>query len=141
MPPIPPPQRQRFSAGVPADWGYGHAIDWRFVGGGFDRIGPATVWTRVRLPLIDGQEPSSLQRMVIVADSANGLSAELDFGAWLFVPTSFSLTVHRHLVGEWMLLDATTRIETSGVGMANADLADPDGRLGVITQPLVVARR
>jgi hypothetical protein len=141
IPPIPDPGPQRYFPGTAPGWGYGNAIDWRFVRGGYDQPGPATVWTRTRLPLIAGEEPSALERMIIVADSANGLSTELAFDKWLFVPTCFSLTLHRHLEGEWMLVDAHSRIGAHGIGMAHAELADTRGPLGVITQSLLVAPR
>lgn len=141
VPPIPPEAEQRYFAGVDPEWGYGRAIDWRFIDGGYDRPGPGRAWARVRLPLVAGEAPTGLQQMVTVADSANGLSAELDLAQWLFVPTSFSLTLHRHLAGEWLLLDTRTRIGTDGVGMTHGELFDTTGPLGVITQPLFVARR
>src|SRR4029079_12712067 len=34
---------------------YGAALEWRFVRGGYDRSGPATVWTRCRIPLVRGE--------------------------------------------------------------------------------------
>ena len=33
---------------------YGDALEWRFVIGGFGELGPATVWTRSRIPLVQG---------------------------------------------------------------------------------------
>ncbi len=33
---------------------YGDAVEWRFTDGGFDQLGPGTVWTRCRIPLVQG---------------------------------------------------------------------------------------
>ncbi|MEY9214616.1 hypothetical protein ABH917_004062 [Thermobifida halotolerans] len=39
------------------DWGYGEAVEWRYTRGGHgENSGEADVWTRVRIPLIEGGE-------------------------------------------------------------------------------------
>ena len=43
--------------------------------GGFLEPGPATVWMRMRQPLVAGEEPTPLQRTLIAADVGNGISA------------------------------------------------------------------
>ena len=43
--------------------------------------GPATVWMRMRDPLVAGEEPTPLQRVLVAADSGNGVSATLDLAA------------------------------------------------------------
>ncbi|WP_162451786.1 thioesterase family protein [Phytoactinopolyspora mesophila] len=141
LPSIPPAARPQDFPGLNHEWGYAKAIDWRFVTGAFDQLGAVSVWTRVAPSLVPGEEPTGLQRMMIVADSANGLSAELEFTRWLFVPTSLALTVHRQLEGEWMLLDAHSRIGSSGLGLSHAEIADSTGPVGMVTQSLFVAPR
>ena len=44
------------------------------------------------MPLVAGEEPTGLQRVLAVADSANGVSAVLPLGDWLFINPE--LTVH-----------------------------------------------
>jgi hypothetical protein len=138
---LPAAQPQGYFTGVHADWGYGKAIEWRFQSGGFNELGPAQVWARPRLPLVAGEGSTGLQRTLIVADSTNGLSAELDLQKWLFIPPSLGLTLYREPDDEWLLLDARTRIDPRGIGMAQATLSDRDGEFGVATQPLLVQRR
>src|SRR5699024_9947207 len=58
VPGLPPEQPQQFFTDVSPSWGYGRAIEWRFVTGGYDKLGPAQVWARLRVPLVDG-EPTS----------------------------------------------------------------------------------
>src|SRR5215470_11669235 len=53
-PPLPGPQPQRYFADLPS-FGYGEALEWRFVEGGFSTGGPSTVYARPRLPLVDGE--------------------------------------------------------------------------------------
>jgi hypothetical protein len=142
----PPPERpddpaRTFLPGVSPSWPYGRAIDWRFVHGGYDELGPASVWARTRLPLIDDEHTSGLQRMAIVAESANGLSSELDIRDWLYVPSSITLTSGRHQQGDWLHLDAYALISGDGTGTAHARLSDEHGPLGSCSQPLLVAPR
>jgi hypothetical protein len=139
--PVPAPQPQRYLHTADPDWGYGRAIDWRFVEGGFTELGPARVWTRVKVPLVEGESSSGLQRMLVVADSVNGLSAVLDPADWLFVPPGLTVHARRVDAGEWLFIDATTVIDSSGVGLAQATMSDGRGQLGSVTQPLMVQRR
>lgn len=142
LPAIPEaPTQTRFFAGVPEDWGYGRAIDWRFVTGGYDANGPAEVWTRVRIPLVAGERTGAVSQMLIVADSTNGVSGELPMAEWLFIPPTVNLTVQRPAASEWMLLDARSTIGPNGVGLAQAQMYDEQGFIGVVAQPLLVARR
>jgi Acyl-CoA thioesterase C-terminal domain/Acyl-CoA thioesterase N-terminal domain len=140
-PAVPPAGERRFFPGVSPDWGYGNAIDWRFVEGGYDAPGPASVWTRVRIPLVAGEHTSPLARMLVVADSTNGLSAELPIADWFFIPPTLSVTVQRAPEQEWMWLEAHSTIGPHGVGLAQGTMADRHGLLGVVTQPLMVAPR
>ena len=82
----------------------------RFAAGGWDEPGPATVWTRLRVPVVAGEEPSRPQRVLAVADSANGVSAVLPFGDWLFINPELTVHLRRAARGEWICLDAETTI-------------------------------
>ena len=71
-PRLPPAQEQHYFAGL-TDWGYGESIEWRFTEGGYDTLGRAGVWTRVRPALIAGQPITPLARTLIVAASVVGM--------------------------------------------------------------------
>ncbi len=121
--------------------GYLQALEWRFVRGHFTTTGPATVWARQVVPLVADEEPSPLQRVLLVADSGNGISSELDLTRWHFINPELTVHLHREAVGEWVCLDAATTISTDGVGLATSVLSDLDGPLGVGAQSLLVAPR
>jgi hypothetical protein len=141
MPPnMPPPQKQEFFAGL-ENFGYGQAIEWRFVKGGFNDLGPGAAWTRPRVPLIEGEEMTGLQRLLVVADAANGLSAELPLEKFLFVPPSLTVTIQRFPKGQWVFIDAQSEISSDGVGETHALLADEKGFLGSAAQCLLVTPR
>jgi hypothetical protein len=138
---LPPPIPGTAGRAMP-DWGYGEAIEWRFTEGGFDEpAGAAKVWTRVRLPLVDGEEITGTARALIVADSANGLSAALPISEWLSIPPAMTTTLMRPAEGEWVHLACRTDLTADGLGLTHGDLSDGGGRLGVVSQPLLVRRR
>ena len=125
------------------DWvdGYLSAVEWRFARGHFMERGPAAAWTRLRVPLVPDEEPSPLQRVLVVADSGNGISSELNMRKWHFINPELTVHLHREPVGEWVCLDAATTISSAGVGLATSVLSDLDGPIGVGAQTLLVARR
>jgi hypothetical protein len=123
------------------DVGYHTAMECRFVEGGFTDVGPASVWMRMRQPLVAGEEPSPLQRVLAAADSGNGVSAALDFTRFVFVNTDLTVHLHRLPRGDWVHLAARTVVQPHGVGLAESVLSDADGPIGRSLQTLFVARR
>ena len=135
-------------AGEPKDFfdtgqsvGYHTAMEYRFVAGGFLEPGPAIVWMRMRHPLIAGEPPSPLQRVLIAADSGNGVSATLDWRRYLFINVDLTVQLHTLPVGEWVCLDAITIPQPTGVGLADTALYDERGAIGRATQTLLVGER
>ncbi len=140
VPALPPEQPQERFFGLP-DWGYGSAVEWRFTRGSFDQLGRAAVWSRVRIPLIAGETLRPLDRLLLVVDSANGLSGELSPHEWLFVPPTLSVALARYPVGDWTYMEARTTLGDDGLGVTSARYADQRGTLGAGSQALLVERR
>jgi hypothetical protein len=141
LPALPDPHPQVYFPGLRSDWGYGNAIEWRFVRGSLRELGPADVWARVRIPLVEGAELDGLSRALIIADSTNGLSAELPLAGYLSIPPGLAVTLDRYPRGEWVYLNARTRLTSRGIGHAEGWLGDADGRLGLVAQPLLIEKR
>jgi hypothetical protein len=139
-PRLPGPQPQQLFPEVPS-FGYGEALEWRFVDGGFHLLGPATVYARPRIPLIAGEPISPLGRLLLLVDSANGISAALPVSRYTFVPVELTVTVVRHPRTEWVGMRAKTTIAGDGVGQTHAELFDEAGFLGTAIQTLFVAPR
>ncbi|HEY7256610.1 MAG TPA: thioesterase family protein [Solirubrobacterales bacterium] len=143
--PAPPPGPDRgsepefFETGQ--DTGYHTAMEWRSVGGGFREPGPATVWMRMRHPLLPDEEPSPLQRTLIAADVGNGISAVLDWRRQLFINVDLSVHLERMPEGEWVCVDAVTLPHEHGIGTAESVLFDRRGRIGRAVQSLLLAER
>ncbi len=123
------------------DCGFSRATEWRPVKGGHNQLGATTSWTRLRYPLVEGEVTSPAQRLIAAADSANGISSPLDIRHWQFIPPSLSIHSLRSAQGEWICLDATTLLQTEGVGLTIATLFDEKGMVGRSDQPLLISQR
>ena len=123
------------------DVGYHTAMEYRFLRGAFADPGPALVWMRMLHPLVLGEEPSPLQRVLVAADSGNGVSATLDWTRYLFINVDLTVHLHRPLAGEWVCLDAITIPEPWGVGLADTALYDDRGPIGRAAQTLLIDER
>ncbi len=123
------------------DVGWHTAMDYRFIHGAFTEPGPALAWLRMKVPLVAGEEPSPLVRVLLAADSGNGVSAALDYHRYLFINLDLSVHLHRMPQGEWICLDALTLPERNGIGLADAALWDERGRIGRAAQTLLVGER
>jgi hypothetical protein len=121
--------------------GYHSAVEYRFVEGAFRERGPATVWMRMGVLLLPGEEPTPLQRLLVVADSGNGVSAALDWKRYVFINVDLSVHLHRMPEGEWVCLDAVTLPETNGIGITDTALLDQRGPIGRAAQTLLVGER
>jgi len=121
--------------------GYHTAMEYRFVRGGFADPGPAVAWMRMRVPLVHGEEPTPLDRVLVAADSGNGVSATLDWSRFLFINVDLTVHLHRPPMGEWVCLDAITIPERSGIGIADTALYDERGPLGRAVQTLLIDAR
>jgi hypothetical protein len=140
---LPPPEEAREESFFPIgqEHGYHSAMEMRFVSGAWLEPGPATVWLRMRQPLVVGEEPSPLQRALVVADVGNGVSASLDFSRFLFINVDLTAQLERMPEGEWIGIDAVTLPQRSGVGSSDSVLFDRGGRIGRALQTLLISER
>jgi hypothetical protein len=112
----------------------------RFVRGAFDRLGPSTVWIKLAVPVVDGEDPTPMQRAAAAADFTNGVSTELPFGQFLFINPDLTVALDRPPEGQWIGLEARTAIGAPGTGVAQSLLWDELGPVGRSVQSLVVER-
>ncbi|MGH9068537.1 MAG: thioesterase family protein [Acidimicrobiales bacterium] len=113
----------------------------RFVAGAFAEPGPATVWVRLAVPVVPGEEPSALQRAVAAADFGNGVASPLPFDGWSFINPDLTVYLSRPPAGEWIGLEARMRPEAHGVGLAESRLWDARGEVGRSLQALLIERQ
>ncbi len=122
---------------------HSEGVEHRFVvgDGGMLALGPASDWIRLQVPVVSGESPSAWQRTVAAADFVNGISGVLPVDSWSYINPDLTVTLHRLPIGEWIAVQAVTRLESSGVGTAEADLFDEQGRIGRCVQTLLVQPR
>lgn len=122
----------------------GSAIEMRFLRGHSLRgepSGAATVWMRLRHPVLAAEQPTPLTRLAAAADFGNGVAFVLPFEEYLFINADLTISLDRRPQGEWIALDARTLLQPGGIGWAESILHDERGPLGRATQALVVQRR
>jgi hypothetical protein len=120
---------------------HSHAVEHRFVAGGFDRPGPATDWIRLRVPLVQGESTSPLCRVAAAADFGNGVSSVLNPAeGYLFINPDLTIYLDRYPEGEWICVDAVTYVQPHGVGWAESLLFDERGPIGRAAQSLLIEK-
>jgi hypothetical protein len=136
-----PSGSQKIEPDVAAGPSYFAAMEWRYAKGSWTERGPASVWMRMRIPLVEGEPIAPLSRVLSAADSGNGVSAVLDFRTHLFINTELTVHLMRMPEGEWVCIDAETRQDASGVGLAQSVIWDEHRRIGAGAQALLVGPR
>lgn len=138
---LPPP-----SATVkPPSWSSGdglryhmHATEHRFETGGFAEPGPAHDWIRLTCPVVEGTEPTALERTLAAADFGSGVSSvygpAANFG---LINADLVVALYRPAEGEWISVETVTHVGPNGTGQGVAQLGDRGGRFGVGTQSLL----
>src|SRR4030095_2240936 len=96
---------------------------------------------RTRGRLVPEEAPTALQRVMIAADSGNGIAVVLDPTRYTFVNADLTVYLHRAPVGEWVCLESATPPEPTGIGLTRSRLWDLNGPLGWALQSLVVEAR
>lgn len=119
---------------------YAAAMELRFTRGTFGD-GDVMAWLRTRIALLSGQSPSPVERVMIAADSGNGVSQRLSVREFTFVNPDLTVTLHHQPAGEWIGLAARTELDERGIGMADTRLYDERGPIGRGVQTLIVRKR
>jgi hypothetical protein len=131
VPPLPETPRTAFA----------RAMDLRFVRGAWEELGPVTMWSRLTVPVVSGEEASPLQRVAAAADFGNGVSRILDFDTYSFINPDLTVALSRVPIGDWIGFDAVSRISAKGFGQAESLVFDSTGPVGRAVQSLIVDRR
>lgn len=138
----PPPPSSGTAGANDAGWTafHTHGVEHRMVAGSWTEPGAATDWIRLLVPVVADEVPSPLQRVAAAADFGNGISSLADFRSLMYVNPDLTVYLHRLPVGEWVCLDAVSRLEGNGIGFAESALYDEQGRIGRSAQSLLVER-
>jgi Acyl-CoA thioesterase C-terminal domain/Acyl-CoA thioesterase N-terminal domain len=136
--PAPDPQAQAFTPGLLA--GFLRAVD--FQRARVPRHGKSGLaWTRLRVPLVEGEIATPFVRLATLCDFASGAGNALDFRRSTSINPDLSLHVLREPRGEWIGLEARTGVEADGIGQSHAVLFDERGAIAHALASLLVERR
>lgn len=97
-----------------------------------------TAWARHTVALVAGEQMTPAERVMCIADTANGVGAVLDPKDWRFLNTDLVVHLHRLPLGEWIGVAAEASIGPDGVGTTAGTLYDTTGALGHSLQALLV---
>ena len=142
----PPPPLEQGVASLPS-WDldperlsfHSHAVEHRFVGGSFNRPGPGVDWIKLQFPIVEGEEILPVARAIAAADFGNGVSWELDRkDGYSFINPDLTVYLNRMPSSEAVCLEARSRYQPNGVGLAESLLWDERGSIGRSVQSLLV---
>jgi hypothetical protein len=141
-PPRPPAESEllRMPADGPTSFAR-DAMEIRFATGSFWEVGPAFAWFRLRVPVLGDTAPTPLQRLAAAGDFGNGIGAAVSWATHVFINPDLTIYAERQPAGEWVGLDAQSRLGVDGSGVSDALLYDEAGRVGRAQQSLFVAER
>lgn len=118
-----------------------HGAEHRFVEGTWAQPGPVGVWIRLAHPVVEGEEPSGLERVAAAADFGNGVSGSLPYDRFVYINPDLTVHLLRPPVGEWVGMRTASYYGSAGAGVAETALFDELGRVGRSCQSLFVDAR
>lgn len=131
-------------AGAPLDWewqnhdGYLRTVDWRPQTG--ESAGARLYWLSPLAGLVDDEPTTSLQRLTMVVDSANGIGGVLQPDRFIYMNTDTVVHLHRLPTGQDFGIRARGSIGPDGIGVTTAEIFDREGFVGTSAQTLLVQR-
>lgn len=116
--------------------GYLSVVDFSFITGGGDELGPAEAWGRARVDLVEGETMTGWQHTVVVTDSASGVSMASDPLTHPAINCDLLVSLHRDPAPGWVHLQTETTGSPGQGVLADTLLSDDQGRLGRAVQNL-----
>lgn len=134
-PALRPPRRGDLLPGAHAD-GYLSVVDFHFVSGSGEGLGPASAWGRSRADLVAGETMTGWQHLMTVVDSASGISMATHPFEHPAINCDLVVSLIRDPEPDWVYLDAETVGGPGGGVLTDTLLFDARGRLGRCVQNL-----
>ncbi|MDO6442241.1 MULTISPECIES: thioesterase family protein [unclassified Marinobacter] len=104
---------------------------------GVNGKGHGIAWMKLPMPLVQGVQMSPSVMAATLCDFGNGvgqLNLDSETGC---INADVTLYLHRSPVGEWLGLDARSRMQNTGVGLVETTLFDSQGPVGKILQAII----
>ncbi len=120
---------------------FASAVEMRFVEGSWEEMGPATLWTRLRLPVVEGEAVTAMQKAAAAADFANGISRVVDFETHTFINADLTVVISRPPLDDWIGFEMASHVSGQGTGHAESRIFDTAGTIGRSIQSLIVTEK
>jgi hypothetical protein len=128
----------RFLDGI----GYLDGVEMRIAEGApFGAQGPAAIWIRQVIPLIEGEDADPYARCGMFGDLGNGISALAPFEELLAVNTDLTLYLARRPTSDWMAMRSVTITRGMGLGISDSLVYDASGFVARANQSIYFDRR
>lgn len=102
--------------------------------------GQGIAWMKLPVPVVEGVETSPDVMAATLCDFGNGVG-QLSLGGGVgCINADATLYLHRRPVGEWLGLDARSRMQNTGVGLVETTLFDSRGPVGKVLQAVIPMR-
>jgi hypothetical protein len=124
----------------PVEVAYHTAVEMRCAAGTWGS-GPATAWLRPRVPLVEGQETTPLERTLVLADATNGVAPVLSPDDFVFINPDLTVYLQRSVASPWLALEARSVPSADGIGLVQSVIYDERGEVGRCLQALVIRPR
>jgi hypothetical protein len=116
---------------------YATGMDIRVVEGAWGVV-PIGAWGRMRVPLVEGEETTSIERTMVLADAESGIGPPLDPRTYTLLNPELTVYFGREPEGEWIGLRVASYASADGIGLAESRLFDRAGPFGRAAQSLLV---
>ena len=123
-----------------AELAYHTAVDLRCAVGAWGTT-PVGFWGQPRVPLVAGETPLPLERLVILADAQSGMGVPADPATHTFVNPDMHVFLERSPADGWLGFDIRSGASDTGMGLAQSALRDRHGAVGRAAQSLLMVAR
>lgn len=100
--------------------------------------GRACFWVRSPVPLLAGEQVSTLANAAALFDIANGMTVRADPAQVAFPNIDLTAHLFTEPRGEWVGFDTTVTFGPTGLGLTSSVLHDIHGPIGTMSQALTV---
>lgn len=116
---------------------FGSFVDVLYPAGETPDPGPTKMWMKVK-GLVEGEAPSSFQRLCPLADCGNATARNAEPQAVGFVNPDLTIVAHRQTSADWLLSDGVSHWHENGIGLAEARISDEDGPVATALQSVIL---
>lgn len=119
-------------------WGGGYINSLQVKSNDERRPGHGVVWMKNELEMVEGHQTSAFVRLMGMVDTANGVAARTEPGAWVFPNVDLNINLLRMPQGRWLGFDTHQQYGDDGIGLTSSVLHDELGVFGRSEQTLTI---